>query len=75
VIGWFSDVAVGLRGAYVGDIVILVQLIDTLCSVLFSAAGVKTIVNGKEVLNLASTNFLGFIGNLQIAVSAPCQRP
>jgi hypothetical protein len=42
--------------------------------VLFSAAGVKTIVNGKEVLNLASTNFLGFIGNQQIAVSVPRQR-
>ncbi|GAQ82536.1 Long-Chain Base 1 [Klebsormidium nitens] len=35
--------------------------------VLSGAAGVKTTVNGKEVLNLASTNFLGFVGNPQIA--------
>lgn len=35
---------------------------------LYSAAGPHTIVDGKEVVNFASANYLGLIGNEKIIV-------
>jgi 7-keto-8-aminopelargonate synthetase-like enzyme len=36
---------------------------------LCSAAGPHTIVNGKEVINFASANYLGLIGHQKLLVS------
>jgi len=35
---------------------------------LYSAAGPHTIVDGKEVVNFASANYLGLMGNEKIIV-------
>jgi serine palmitoyltransferase len=37
-------------------------------SLIYSAAGPHTTINGKEVVNFASANYLGLIGNEKIAV-------
>lgn len=37
--------------------------------VLYSAAGPHAIINGKEVVNFASANYLGLIGHEKLLVS------
>ena len=42
------------------------------CQPTCSALGPHVVVNGKECLNLATFNFLGFIENKQVQVRCGC---
>ena len=66
--------AVELARQHQGRTFDLVEPRLTLLSVdfLYSAAGPHTAINGKEVVNFASANYLGLIGNEQIAVRREC---
>lgn len=46
-------------------------LLLTTC-ILFSAAGPHTIINGKEVVNFASANYLGLVGHEKLLVRNSC---